>query len=74
VSLIKNIIATKMGRNGAVARYRILVHFPKKKSAKRGAKKGGIPSSTKFGFQHPRRFFIIKEVLLSCFEVKRDPG
>ena len=44
-----------------------------KKISKKGAKKGGIPSSTKSGFQHPERFLIIKEVLLSCFEVKRDP-
>jgi len=31
--------------------------------------KGGKPSPTKSGFQHPIRFLIIKEVLLSCFEV-----
>jgi hypothetical protein len=49
-----------------------LCHFLKIIS-KRGAKKGGKPSSTKSGFQHVKRFLIIKEVLLSCFEVKKRP-
>jgi hypothetical protein len=29
---------------------------------------------TKSGFQHVKRFLIIKEVPLSCLEVKRGPG
>jgi len=44
------------------------------KTSKKGAKKGEIPSSTKSGFQHPKRSLIMNEVILSCFEVKRDPG
>jgi hypothetical protein len=45
-----------------------------RKVSKRGAKQGGIPSITKSCFQRSKRFLIIKEVLLSCFEVKRDWG
>jgi len=69
---IKNVIAIKMGQNGAVVGQ--VPHFgpfPLLKISQRGAKKGGIPSSTKSGFQHPKRFLVIKERLLSCFEVKR---
>jgi hypothetical protein len=64
-----------MGRNRAVVGQ--VPHFgpfPFKKISERGAKKGGKPNSTKSGFQHVKRFFIIKEVLLSCFEVIRGPG
>ena len=64
-----------MGQNGAVVGQ--VPHFgpfPFEKISRRGAKKSGTPSSTKSGFQHPKRFLIIKEVLLLCFEVKRDPG
>jgi hypothetical protein len=64
-----------MGQNGAVVGH--VPHFgpfPLEKNSKRGAKKGGKPNSTKSGFQHINRFLIIKEVPLSCFEVKRGPG
>ena len=64
-----------MGQNGAVIGQ--LTHFgpfPFEKISKRGAKKGGKPKSTKSGFQHVKRFLIIKEVPLSYFEVKRGPG
>jgi hypothetical protein len=68
--LIKNVNATKMGQNGAVVGQ--VPHsgpFPFEKSAQgqteKGAKKGGKPSSTKSGFQHPKRFPIIKKLLLS---------
>jgi len=64
-----------MGRNGAVVGQ--VPHFGPfllEKNSKRGTMKGGIPSFTKSGFQHPKRFLIIEEVLLSCFKVKRDPG
>jgi len=66
-------IATKMGQNGAVNGH--VPHYGPLplKICKRGAKKGGKPSSTKSGFQHIKRFLIINEVLLSCFEVKRGP-
>jgi hypothetical protein len=64
-----NIIATKMGRNGAVVGQ--VPHsgpFPLETISK----KGGIPrvKITKSGCQHPKRFLIIKEVLLLCFEMK----
>ena len=58
----KNSIATKMGRNGAVVGQ--VPHFgpfPFNKFSKRGAKKGGKPSSAKSGFQRVKRFLIIKE-------------
>ena len=64
-----------MGQDGAVVGQ--VPHFGSftlKIFSKRGAKKGGKTSSTKSGFQHVKRFLIIKEVLLSCFEVKRGPG
>ena len=64
-----------MGQNGAVIGQ--IPHFgpfPFEKICIRGAKKGGKPSSTKSGFQHLKRFLVIKEVLLLCFEVKRGPG
>jgi len=60
-----------MGQNGAVVGQ--VPHFgpfPLEKISKRGTKKGGKPSSTKSSFQHPKRFLILKEVLLSHFEVK----
>ena len=62
-----------MGQNGAVVGQ--VPHFgpfPLEKISKRGTKKGGKPSSIKSGFQHVKRFLIIKEVLLSCFEVKEE--
>ena len=64
-----------MGRNGAVIGQ--VPHFGpflSEKISKRGAKKGGKPNSIKSGFQHVKRFLIIIEVPLSCFEVKRGPG
>ena len=60
-----------MGRNGAaVGQAPRFGPFPSEKISKRGAKKSEVPSSTKSGFQHPKQFLIIKEVLLSYFEVK----
>ena len=64
-----------MGQNGAVVGQ--VPHFgpiPLVKISIKGAKKGGKPSSTQSSFQHVKRFLIIKEVLLSCFEVKRGTG
>jgi len=64
-----------MGQNGAVVgQVPYFGPFPLEKISKRGAKKGEKPSSTKSGFQHVKRFQIIQQVLLSCFEVKRGPG
>ena len=48
--------------------------FPLKKIRKRGAKKGGKSALTKYTFQNSGWFGIIKEVLLSCFGMKRGPG
>jgi hypothetical protein len=48
-------------------------HFPKRKSAK-GVPKRWKSTFTKSTFQNPRIFGIIKEVLLSCFGMKRGPG
>ena len=63
-----------MGQNGAVVgQVSHFGPFPFEKISKRGAKKGGKPKSTKSGFQHVKRFLIIKEILLSCFGVKRGP-
>jgi hypothetical protein len=56
---IKNIIATKMGRNRAiVGQVPHFGPFPLELISKRGAKKGGKPSTTKSGFQHVKRFLI----------------
>jgi len=60
-----------------LARCPILAHFgpfPLKKISKRGAKKGGKSALTKYIFQNSGWFGIIKEVLLSCFGMKRGPG
>ena len=72
---LKNTIATKMGQNGAVLGQ--MPHFgpfPLKKISKRDAKKGGKSALTKYTFQNSGWFSIIKEVLLSCFGMKRGPG
>jgi len=63
-----------MGQNGAVLGQ--MPHFgpfPLKKISKRGAKKGGKSALTKYTFQNSGWFGIIKEVLLSCFGMKRGP-
>ena len=51
-----------MGQNGAVVGQ--VPHFgpfTTQKFSKRGVKKGGKPSFTKSGFQHAKRFLVIKE-------------
>jgi len=64
-----------MGQNRAVLGQ--MPHFgpfPLKKIRKRGAKKGGKSALTKYTFQNSGWFGTIKEVLLSCFGMKRGPG
>jgi len=64
-----------MGQNGAVlGRMPHFGPFPLKKISKRDAKKGGKSALTKYTFQNSGWFSIIKEVLLSCFGMKRGPG
>ena len=40
----------------------------------KGCQKGGKPTFTKSAFQNPGGFGIFKEVLLSCFGMKRGPA
>ena len=45
-----------------------------KENQRKGCQKGGISTFTKYTFQNPGLYGIIKEVLLSCFGMKRGPG
>ena len=45
-----------------------------KENQQKGCQKGGKSTFTKYSFQIPGWFGIIKEVLLSCFGMKRGPG
>jgi len=50
------------------------LHFGPFALKKMGCQKGGKPTFTKSAFQNPGWYGIIKEVLLSCFGMKRGPG
>jgi hypothetical protein len=61
-----------MGQNGAVLGQ--IPHISLKRKSTKGVPKSGRPTFTKYTFQTPGSFGIIKEGLLSCFGMNRGPG